>query len=569
MTDLGMRRTIIMIALGGALPLPGGCYTGLSLEATPAASGGDAGPVEDGGGDEDGDSEGPEGGEEREPITMRRLTRFEYDNTVLALLGDDSEPAQVFPPEERVDAFDNNATALTFPPVMAEQAMSTGRRLADRIAVDLESWVPCGTQDLDCGRQFIEDLGSRAWRRPMEDDEIERLIDVFAHGMQSEGFERGVQMAAHAILISAPFFYRVERGDGQAVEGKPGLMRPSSWEMASRLSYLLWGEPPDETLWQAAEADALREPAQIQAQVDRLIADPRARRAVARFHLLWLGLEPVDSIAKDPERFVDWSPDLPKSFRAELDAFVDDVFWSPGGSIEQLLTASHSFVDGPLAAFYGLEGGAPGGEQLVRVQLDPSRRAGLLTRPGLLALHAGFDQTSPTHRGLLVRQQLLCDVMPPPPPEVDDTPTEPTDDQTTRGRVEEHTSNETCAPCHSLIDPIGFAFEHYDATGAFREDEHGLAIDARGEATDSDVGEFDGLEQLGRALADSADVRRCVATQWYRYAYGRREDETLDGPAVVDELDATLEDTGGDLQALLRALTRTDAFLYMPMPEAE
>lgn len=563
MVDVGIRRAIVMIALAGAGLPQGGCYEGLEPGADPAASG-DAGPGE--GGEDDGPEPGPEA-EAREPVTMRRLTRFEYDNTVRALLGDDSRPAQVFPPEEHVDAFDNNATALTFPPVMAEQAMSTGRRLADLIAADPTTWVPCEGQDLECGRQFIEQLGARAWRRPLQAPEVERLLDVFAHGQQDEGFARGVQMAAHAIFISAPFFYRVERGDGQPVEGKPGLMRPTSWEMASRLSYLLWSEPPDRPLREAAQADALREPAQIEAQVDRMMADPRARLAVARFHALWLGLGSVDSIAKDPERFPGWSPELPASFRAEIDAFVDDVFWTPGGSIEHLLTAAHSFVDAPLAAFYGLE--APAGEGLARVQLDPSRRAGLLSRPALLALHAGFDQTSPTHRGLLVRQQLLCDVMPPPPPEVDDTPSEPTDDETTRGRVEEHTSNETCAPCHSLIDPIGFALEHYDATGAFREDENGLPIDARGEAIDSDVGEFDGLEQLGAALAASADVRRCVATQWYRYAYGRREDETLEGPAVVDELDAALADTGGDLQALLRALTRTDAFLYLPLPEAE
>jgi len=224
-----------------------------------------------------------------------------------------------------------------------------------------------------------------------------------------------------------------------------------------------------------------------------------------------------------------------------------------------MLTASYTFVSPELAAFYGVT--APSGPGFERVELDPAERAGLLTMGSLLTINAHSNQTSPVHRGKLVREAFLCDIMPLPPPDVMITVPTPDPDSTARERFAEHSKNPTCKACHELMDPIGFGFENYDAVGRFRALENGAAIDASGSIIQSDIdGEFDGAVELAHKLTGSNDVRDCYATQWFRYASGRGE--THADKCSTTALRERFKASGGDIKELLVALTQTDAFLY-------
>lgn len=500
------------------------------------------------------------------PVVVRRLTRTEYNNTVRDLLGDTTGPASAFLVDEQMLGFDNIASAQTVSPVLAEQYMTAAEQIATRAVKTVLGALPCATGSPDdaCASTFIKDFGKRAWRRPLSDTEVTRVLGVFHVGSATGGFAPGIELAIRSILTSAPFFFRVETGE--AVPNLPGRFRPTSWEMASRLSYLFWGTMPDDALFSAASQNALATPEQVGAQAERLLADPRAHETVAHFHSQWLKLSDIDNtlIKKDTKAFPQFADELVPMMRSETAAFLDDVVWRSPTGLSSLLTGSYSFMNAKLAAFYGVRG--PTGDALVKVNLDPAQRAGLLTQAGLLSLLAHTDQTSPTKRGKFVRQRLLCTEIPPPPPTVNAVPSSPAPNLTTRERVAEHKTNQTCATCHNTMDPIGLGFEHYDAAGLWRDQESGKPVDASGSVSGADFdGNFDGVPDLAKKLAASDEVRACVSTQWFRFAYGKVEGDG-DAP-VVQQLSEALKASGGNFQKLLVGLTQTDAFLYRPAQE--
>jgi hypothetical protein len=230
------------------------------------------------------------------------------------------------------------------------------------------------------------------------------------------------------------------------------------------------------------------------------------------------------------------------------------------GDLDTMLTADYSFVDAGLAELYGVTG--VDGDELVRVDLDPTQRAGLLTQASLLALTGKPDQSSPVQRGKFVRERLLCESLPEPPPGVDTTPPTVDPDATTRERFDQHSSDPTCAACHVLIDPIGFGFEHYDGIGRFRAMDGGSPVDASGEIVGMDDGTFEGAIELSELLAGSEQVRTCFVKTWFTYAHGRAPVE--DDECTTDELAIVFDDEEHDVRSLLVALTRTEAFLYRP-----
>lgn len=561
MTRSRLRASLLILAGWSLVP---GCYSGIGADT----DGRDAGGASEGGGTggsgddgSGGDSEGS-GEAAASPVVMRRLTRTEYNNTVRDLVGDDSAPGSIFPPEETVHGFDNNAEALTFPPVLADQALNVATRLAKDVAPRAEEFAPCASTapDTACAETFIRAFGARAWRRPLTDDEVAGLLPVYEAG-SSDGFERGVELTVQSILISAPFFYRVEVGDGTPVAGKPGLVHPTSWEMASRLSYFLWGTMPDDALFDAAERGELGTPEEVLAQAERMLDDPRVHEAVANFHGQWLLVGGIGALDKDPEVFSTWETTTAELLLQETSTFLDHVAFE--GGITDLFTAGYSFRNDALAAYYGAEPVGSDAFELV-TSLAPERRGGILTQAGVLAQHAAFDQSSPTLRGMFVRERLLCGVLPPPPPDVDNTPAAPGPMQTTRERYEQHANDPSCVGCHRLMDPIGFGLEGYDGAGLFREEEAGMPVDARGEVIDSDVGPFEGGVELGQKLAQSEDVRACIARQWFRFAYGRDEDVDQDGP-MLEQIAQVIAESNA-YRELLLGLTQTDAFLYLPNP---
>jgi hypothetical protein len=510
------------------------------------------------------------------PLVIRRLTRLEYDNTVRDLLGTSSTPAAGFPTEERRLGFDNNSEALSVPPLLAEQYLLAAEQLAGEAVQpqSLSRLVPCdpAAAGVDaCGAQFIAAFGKKAYRRPLGADDTTVLTAVFEAGKATD-FQTGVRLVIETALQSPAFLYRVEQG----VAPQPGdpvvrvtdasggavttpVVRLDGWEMASRLSYLLWRSMPDDQLLAAAEAGTLSSPADIAGQVARMLADPRARGMVADFHDQWLSVGDIDGVEKDASVFPAFDATTAALMQAETRQFLDHVVWDGEGTLGALLGAPYTFVNGPLADYYGMPGVT--GSAFVKVDLDPAQRAGFLTQGGLMSLLAKANQTSPVHRGKFVREQLLCDTLPPPPANIQIKPPDLSATLTTRQRFDQHSADPACAPCHHLMDPIGLGFERFDGAGKLRATENGQAIIESGRVDDADIaGPFAGVLDLEGKLAGSAQVQDCVTRQWFRYGYGRGETDA--DACTIQTLEQTFAAGGNRFADLLTALTQTSTFQY-------
>jgi hypothetical protein len=329
--------------------------------------------------------------------------------------------------------------------------------------------------------------------------------------------------------------------------------------MASRLSYLMWHSMPDDALFAAAAAGKLTAPADIEAQVQRMIADPKARGVVADFHAQWLRVGEISGVEKDTTIFPAFTPAIAQLMQQETARFLDYVTWDGPGDLGSILTAPFTFVNGPLAQYYGMT--TVSGSAFVKTPLTGTHRAGVLAQGGLLSLLAKANQTSPVHRGKFVREQLLCMQLPPPPANLMIKPPELSSTLTTRQRFTQHSIDPACTTCHHLMDPIGLGFEDFDGAGAFRALENGQPIDDSGEVQDSDVeGPFHGVGELASKLASSDQVRACVAKRWFRYGYGRGE--TSADACSLSGIQSQFAAGGFKIRDLLVALTRTDAFRY-------
>ena len=483
---------------------------------------------------------------------LRRLTHWEYVNTVRDLVG--SAPSVALPNDTSATGFDNESSGLGVSPTLAEAYMRASEGIAASAVADMNSLLPCdpaGGEDA-CAREFIDAFVMRAFRRPLTPDESQRFEDLYVAGRTAYGFDKAIELVVQATLQSPSFLYRVEF----SADGSGPVAELNGYEMAARLSYFLWGSMPDDQLFDAAATDGLRSSEQIEAQARRMLADPKARAVVRSFHEQWLGLGSLEAVNKDATLYPSFDDSVKASMREETARFVEHVVFDADGDLATLLTADYSFVDSNLAPFYGVN--ASGGFE--RVSLDPAQRAGLLTQPGVLAIHAKPAETSPTARGKFVRERLFCQLLPEPPPDVDTTPPEVDPSLTTRERLNQHMTDPTCASCHRRTDLIGFGFEHYDPVGAWRPDENGLTIDATGSIVDTADGDlaFDGAVELAQLLAETDQVQACVVEQWFTFAQGRAP-ETVDS-CTVDDLVSTFVETGGDIQELLIAIVTTEAF---------
>lgn len=493
---------------------------------------------------------------------IRRMTRFEYNNTVRDLLGDDSQPASTFVPEEEALGFDNQAAALGVTQILAEQYMVASEKIAMDAVKNLGTLLPCqpvAGEERTCATKFIETFGRRAYRRPMEADEVTRLLVVYDWGVTEVGFERGIELVIQGILQSPHFLYRVEFGMPDPVEADVVPLTPH--EVASRLSYMLWSSMPDDVLFAAADEGRLGTAEEVADQARRMLDDPRARQAVANFNAQWLGLSHMESLKKDAVTYPKYDESLRALWRAETLGFLDDVIFDGAGDVATMFTATHSVINSQLAEFYGISGG-PQTDAFERVELDPQRAAGILSQGSILAVTGKPNQSSPVHRGKFIRERLLCQILPPPPNNVVATPPEVDPSLTTRERYSEHSKNPACAGCHIKMDPIGFGFEHYDGIGLWRDKENGLPIDDTGELVDTRNidGAFHGVVDLGKKLAESEEARQCVATQWFRYGYGRAEG--ADDYCAMQQLQVAFAEKEFNVKELLVALTQTDAFRY-------
>ena len=498
---------------------------------------------------------------------VRRLTHIEYNNTVADLLGDTSAPASAFSPDVAQDGFTNNATSLTVSPALTEQYLAAAETLSKTATLDLVKLMGCdaaGTGEQACAEQFILSFGKRAWRRPLTLDEKARLLGVFNNARATLPLDVSVQLVLQVFLQSPQFLYLLEPTANATLPAAGTEVALDSWQVASRLSYFLLGSLPDAALFAEAEKGALGTPEQVAAQARRLLALPRARDRVSLFFTEWLQLRNVDRLTKDATLFPGYSLALGPLLRQQVQLFTTSVILDHNGTEADLLTAPYTFMSPELAPLYGMP--APATSGFSRVDLDPTRRAGLLTHVGILASLAHANQTDPVHRGKFVRERLLCESVPPPPPNANITPPVVTAGATTRQRFTQHRSDPTCAGCHSLMDPIGLGFEHYDALGQWRDTDNGFPVDATGEIKGSDVaGTFDGAVALSKQLAASAQVKNCFVQTWFRFAHGRTVTDLDAGNLAV--LDQDFAAHSFQITELLIAMTQTQSFRFLRTPD--
>jgi len=562
------------IALSCLLGPGAGCYSGSSKSgAGDAGAGASEGAADDeSGGDESGgDPLDPEACADAALHVatpgLVRLTHVQYDNSVRALLGlDDVAPSAAFLPDPAVGGFDNNAEALT----VGDRLGRDYRRAAEDLAAQLvgnpgvlADLLPCAPAqgDAACAAEFVADFGRRVFRRPLTDAEQARYVALHqqADGLYDDGtaFEQGVRLVVEALLQSPHFLWRVELSDADDGDEVVAL---SGWEVATKLSFLLWNATPDDELLDAAQQGELDTAEGIEAHARRLLADERARGPVRDFHRQWLHLDGYLDLAKDPATYPSWNPGIGVAAQEETQRFIERVVFDQQGGYVDLLTSPTSVVNADLAAIYGLQGEFD--ETFVPADLDPAERAGLLTQVGFLASHAFTRESSPIHRGVFVHRQLLCTPIPDPPPNIDTNLPPPGGEiHTTRDAVEAHTAPEQCAGCHSLINEPGFSFERYDAIGRVRTEDNGWPIDSTGSIVlDGAEVPFDDAIGLARAIADSEAGRQCYLVNWFRYANMRQD--TAGDECTLAELHARLEEDDYDIQELLVAMTQTTTFRF-------
>lgn len=427
-------------------------------------------------------------------------------------------------------------------------------------SVSLEGPMGTATATTDgeraCAEGFATRLGERAFRRPLTTEEHALFMEVFDRGATSH-FWDGIRMVIEVALASPQFVYLVEAGRPTAT---PGIYALDDYELASRLSFLAWGEPPDEELLALAAAGRLSSPDVLAGQAERLFADERARSLVRRFYREWLELEAVETLVRPATDFPDFTPALRASMLEETERFLDDAIWQSGATLGDVLGARHSFLDENLAALYGTSGSA-----FERVELPPERR-GLLTQASLLAARSQSNQTSPVQRGVFVLERILCAELPSPPPSLMITPPAVTEEpRTTRDRWAAHSAEASCRTCHAAIDPVGFAFEGFDAIGRYRTEERGMPVDTRGGVPLLGIedGAIADAAELAETIAARPEARACLARQWLRFGLGRLERD-VDRESV--EAVAAVESESG-LAAMLVALARTDTFRHRVVME--
>jgi hypothetical protein len=496
------------------------------------------------------------------PAVFRRLTLFEYRNTVRDLFGTRLRPAAEVP-VDTASGRSGYARGGSVSWVGAHTLLEEAEDLA-RQAVEGDGLLPCDpipVAEADqrlCAEQFITRFGRRAYRRPLTAAESRALLGLYLDQRATDGhdFADAVRVVLTAMLMSPRLLYHWETTPAATV-GDRGLLRYNSHEMASRLSYLIWASMPDDELFAAADAGKLTDPQQIEHQVRRMLRDPKARDGIAEFFVQWLDLAAVPELNKNKKRYRSYSPALAESMLEETRQLAVAVVLEGDGRLDTLLTSTASSVDERLAALYDVE--AAPGEDRSQVALDPEERSGILTRAAFLTAHATFDDSHPIRRGVAIAQRVLCIDLPSPPENVP-APRPPAEGLSTRERFAEHSSNACATACHDLFDPLGFAFENYDGIGAYRSEDGGKPVDASGDFTaDGVYTKFDDAVGLVKFLSRSRNVHDCMAQQWLRYALRRRE-------LPADQLSLTrLQDTfarSSDIRELLVGLTRTPAFTH-------
>jgi hypothetical protein len=492
-------------------------------------------------------------------IGVHRLNNLEYDNTVRALLGLASTPAGTFVADEKAHGFDNIADALGMTEAQYEQYFNAADALIEATFEDgalRERILLCAQDDAACTERIVRGLGDRAYRRPLEDHEVEALTqlasDARALGEDREG---AIKQVGKALLSSVPFLYRLEL-DKSPASSEPHAL--DAYELASRLSYLLWSSMPDEALFDAAASGALLEDEGLRTQLARMLEDDRSQAFIASFGGQWLGMRELEGHQVDPTVFPEWDEGL-RGAMIDEGLYFFEALLREEQPVSALFTADVSYVDAALAELYGMDG--VDGEEPERVVDTSDERRGFLGLASFLTLTSFSYRTAPTLRGRWVLENLLCQTIAPPPANVPELEEEANGQDplqlNVRERLAEHRKNPTCAGCHTILDPIGLGLESFDAIGKHRTKyAGGDAIDASGTLPGGDA--FNGIMELSAILAEDERLYACVSDKLMTYALSRELDESDD--PYLDAIRSAWRADGASLRGLLERIVLSEPF---------
>lgn len=524
-THFGARR----LALGALLVLSLGC-TGV-VDGPPGSSGPGGGPQGTAG--NAGTDPDPYSVPSTPPASvlvsaprLARLSRLQWSNSVRDLLKlTDISDVDGGVSGDALIGFDNQADALFVTEQLRQQLADAAEKLADKVTSDTNALARLIPQDAPAdnagrARAFVTAFGQRAFRRPLTDAEVQSHLALFDQGPTlypgSDAFKAGVSLVLQAMLQSPHFLYRTELGTGVG-NGKVPL---TDYEVSAKLAFALTNTMPDDELFAAAAAGQLHDATSVSAQAKRLFEGPRGTAGVNNFNFQVYRLGTYDGITRDAATFPDFTPAAPAAMRGEALAFFDWIF-TQGHGVKDFYTAPVGFVSSALAPLYGVA--SPGGDTLTRVDLDPSQRSGLLTQAGFLSSYATGDDPDIIHRGVFIATRLLCLELPPPSPKA--TPLiELQPNMSNRERVERTTGKGTCGEaCHAaLFNPLGYAFENYDAIGKYRTTDHGKPVDAADAYTlDGKLQSFSNGIELSHLLGDAKQTHSCYVQNMMSYLHGR------------------------------------------------
>ena len=510
---------------------------------------------------------------EKDPgrFVIRRLTKTEYGNTLHDLFGVEPSIADGLPDEVSGKGYLNSLS-----PLQLEQYLTIADRVLDRIVAP-EDAPPTEVQKRLFGEPAAQEPGSRgaprevarslarkAYRRPPTEAELDVLVEAFELGRQNAlGYEQSLHLMLKAVLVSPQFLFVTPAGE---LESSTGIVPLDDYQLASRLSYLLWATMPDDELMGLADSRTLHEPGILEAQVKRLLQDPRSRALFDGFGAQWLGVVGLESQVFDPAVFPQMTAEMREAMYDEARLFFESIV-RENRSVINFVDGDYTYLNGKLASIYGLEETVTGPE-MRRVRLSDGNRGGVLGMPGVLAATSFPNRTSAVKRGVWVLEQVLGDHVPSAPPNV---PALDEQDQGTvanlslRERTELHRTNTVCANCHQILDPIGFGLENFDAIGRWRDrDDNGEAIDAAGELPGGE--RFSGPKDLKAIIAGrSDDLARNLVEKLLAYALGRR----LEGydEIVVDDLMQEIAGDGYRMQTLVNAVVSSYPFTHRRIEE--
>ncbi len=415
----------------------------------------------------------------------------------------------------------------------------------------------------EAASENLERFMSRAFRRPVRPDELSRVLN-FVEMVHHDGqpFERAMQLAVEAVLVNPHFLYRVEvdrtfrRGKDRSEANQSPIRDLNDFELATRLSYFLWSSMPDDELFSLAKAGKLHEDAVLEAQVQRMLRDPRAHALVANFAQQWLTLRNLKNVNPNRRQYRRFNDDLREAMLTETELFFETIM-REDRSILEFLDSDYTFLNEPLAGLYGIDGVK--GNEFRRVPLTPEmHRGGLLTQASILTVTSNPTRTSPVKRGKWVLEQLLGTPPPPPPPDVPELKEGPELKGTLRERMVQHRENPSCASCHARMDPIGFGFENFDAIGHWRTEDGGSPIDPSGELPSGQS--FQGPDDFRKMLVreKSDEFTRCLSEKMLTYALGRGLEYYDD--CFVDEIVKQTATDGHRFSRLVVAIVQSDPF---------